>query len=307
MSSMKPATSREVASPSTERRPGEGRDRPDGTPARPRVERLGVRRPVSRPTRAERHQHPGLHLPQMIAVAGMAVYVASAAGEGGAGFALSYASITWCWPSCGTSPPATTPNTVRRRSRSPAVYAASALFSRPRRPWRCRPASSSGGSADVGDPDPDIGGPPGSRRSRTAHPWAEHPRRRAHRWSQRQPPPGTRGPVHRAGGDRRRLHLVWIYFDLVSRLRPIPARSAVWANLHFFVIAGMAGWAAVVTTVRHADEAFPRQVHWLLVGSMALTFLALAGLMAVLEIRQARRREYDRGIALLLATASSRC
>ncbi len=99
--------------------------------------------------------------------------------------------------------------------------------------------------------------------------------------------------------------LWWIYFDFVARLRPIPARSALWANLHFFVVAGMAGvGAAILNTVAHADEDFPPRVHWLLAGSLSLTFLAIAGLIAVLEIRRVFPRAYRRGMWILVAMAA---
>lgn len=258
---------------------------------------------------------------QMIAVAGMAVYVASAAGEGGAGFALSYALhhlvLAVMWYRTARHDPEYRPASVPFA----AVYAASALlfaFSAAVAPptrfvlWGVALLLEIVTLTSVGRLVPDAAG---LRTHGLSIPVVE-------RFGSLVMlvlggiAIGAIDGVSANGHLGREVlftgleaivvacGLAWVYFDFVSRLRPIPARSAVWANLHFFVIAGMAGvWAAVITTVRHADEAFPPRVHWLLVGSMALTFLALAGLMAVLEIRQARRREYDRGIALLLAIA----
>jgi low temperature requirement protein LtrA len=98
--------------------------------------------------------------------------------------------------------------------------------------------------------------------------------------------------------------LWWVYFDFVARLRPIPARSAIWAHLHFFVVAGLAGvGAAILSTVGHADMNFPPRVHWLLAGSLSVTFLAIAGLIAVLEIRHVFPQAYGRGMWILVTMA----
>lgn len=258
---------------------------------------------------------------QMIAVAGMAVYVASAAEEGGAGFALSYAFhhlvLAVMWYRTVRHDPEYRPASVPFA----AVYAVSALLflvsagvASPARfvLWGVALLLEILTVTSVGRLVPDAAG---LRTHGLSIPVVE-------RFGSLVMlvlggvAIGAIDGVSANGHLGREVlftgleaivvacGLAWIYFDFVSRLRPVPARSAVWANLHFFVIAGMAGvWAAVVAAVRHADEAFPPRVHWLLVGSMALTFVALAGLMAVLEIRQARRQEYDRGIALLLAIA----
>jgi low temperature requirement protein LtrA len=99
------------------------------------------------------------------------------------------------------------------------------------------------------------------------------------------------------------IGLWWIYFDLVSHHEPVSSRTQLWIYLHLPLVTAMvAGGAGVLNTVAHASDQLPPSVRWLLVGSLAIAVVSVAGLIRTLEERRSDPALYRSAAGALLAS-----
>jgi low temperature requirement protein LtrA len=95
-----------------------------------------------------------------------------------------------------------------------------------------------------------------------------------------------------------------IYFDLASNEPPIERYTQLWLYLHLpLVIAIAAGGAGVLNTIKHADDPFPDEVRWLLVGSLAVAQLSVALIAPTLQITRTYPTVYRAGQVLIGASS----
>jgi len=108
------------------------------------------------------------------------------------------------------------------------------------------------------------------------------------------------------------IGLWWIYFDLISHHRPLHNMGVVflWLYLHLFLTIGItAVGASVLNVVKHAGQALPDQVRWLLLGSTALTLGVTALLSRTIRILPEHQRIHTIGrrglyLSMILIMAS---
>jgi len=75
------------------------------------------------------------------------------------------------------------------------------------------------------------------------------------------------------------IALWWLYFDLVSERMHLHGKGLWWMYIHVPLIIGIAGaGAAVLAAVERVGEPASNEVRWLLVGTVALVLVCLAGL-----------------------------
>jgi low temperature requirement protein LtrA len=258
---------------------------------------------------------------QMLAIAGMAIYIDDATGNGGEGFAVAYAVhhavLTVMWFRTGVHDPAHRPASVPYSllyGSSALVFAVSALVPGPLRLWMWGAALACEFVAPVtfGRLVPDVTevrtvGLSGSVVERfgllviivlgevvvgAINGVAEHE-------------PLDAGIVATGGlGMLLAIGLWWIYFDLVSHRRPKPAFSVLWTNVHFIVVVGIAAsGAAVFNTIEHANEPLSDNVRWLLLGAVATALVGIAWLMSMLEARDEHPAIYRAGMSAVLISA----
>lgn len=94
------------------------------------------------------------------------------------------------------------------------------------------------------------------------------------------------------------IGLWWIYFDFVSGRAPLPRPNTVleWIYLHLPVAMGItAVGASILNVVEHAGEPLPREVRWLLVGSIAVTLASVALILKNLILPESQRILYQTG------------
>ena len=94
------------------------------------------------------------------------------------------------------------------------------------------------------------------------------------------------------------IGLWWIYFDLISHHRPIRNINIVfvWLYLHLFLTIGItAVGASVLNVVKHAGEALPGEVRWLLLSATAMTLVTTALLTRTTQILPEHQRVNDIG------------
>lgn len=97
----------------------------------------------------------------------------------------------------------------------------------------------------------------------------------------------------------------WLYFDFVSRYKPIDGLlSGAWIYLHLFMTMSIvATGAAVLNVVEHAGEQMPADVGWLLVGAVAATLIFIALIMGTIQLDQRYLPLYRRGAIVTAVSA----
>jgi len=101
--------------------------------------------------------------------------------------------------------------------------------------------------------------------------------------------------------------LWWLYFDLIAHRLPGdgPLANRIWILLHLLVTGGIAATgAATLNLMEHAGEPLPPEERWLMGGAVALTLLALTGLLWTLRLVLEHRRTVL-GATLVLALAAT--
>jgi low temperature requirement protein LtrA len=102
------------------------------------------------------------------------------------------------------------------------------------------------------------------------------------------------------------IGLWWIYFDLISQHRPLRNMNIVflWLYLHLFLtISITAIGASVLNVVKHAGEALPVEVRWLLLSATAMTLVTTALLTRTTQILPEHQRVHDIGKRGLFVSA----
>lgn len=102
------------------------------------------------------------------------------------------------------------------------------------------------------------------------------------------------------------IGLWWIYFDLISQHRPLRNMNIVflWLYLHLFLtISITAIGASVLNVVKHAGEALPAEVRWLLLSATAMTLVTTALLTRTTQILPEHQRVHDIGKRGLFVSA----
>ncbi len=99
--------------------------------------------------------------------------------------------------------------------------------------------------------------------------------------------------------------LWWLYFDLIAHHVPIHGgRHRVWLYLHLPLTAGiMATGGALHTLLEHTGGALPAEKRWLVVGAVALALASIAGLLWTLTTAREHHR-IIRVVATLLVGSS---
>ncbi|MEZ4662638.1 MAG: low temperature requirement protein A [Caldilineaceae bacterium] len=101
--------------------------------------------------------------------------------------------------------------------------------------------------------------------------------------------------------------LWWLYFDFVSQRLPVASNWGVpfWIYLHLFVAMGIvATGAATLNVVEHASEPLGAVVTWLLTGALALAMGTIALLLLLLRLPEAFQPLYRRGALITLLAAA---
>ena len=94
------------------------------------------------------------------------------------------------------------------------------------------------------------------------------------------------------------IGLWWVYFDFVSGRQPIPRTSKrlAWIYLHLPVTMGIAAvGASILNVVEHAGEPLPGEVHWLLVGAIAVVLTSISLILKSLNTPETQRILFQTG------------
>ncbi len=107
-----------------------------------------------------------------------------------------------------------------------------------------------------------------------------------------------------AAGTMIAVGLWWIYFDTAAGLTPKRGPQGIigWFYFHLFLTMGIAGTGASVShAALHAGEHLSADARWILVGMVALTLLAIGGLVRIVRhSTDIRRIHYIAGGTMLL-------
>ena len=242
---------------------------------------------------------------QMLAVAVMAAFIADVPGAGSAGFALGYAANTALlvilWFRTGLHDPSHRPAAIPYSTAylvAGALFAASLLVEAPGRYWvwgialavelaglliafrRWTPPASQGGDAVIATTPSLI-----ERLGLFVIIVLGEVIVGAVAGMAEVAPLSVDEVVIGLLGVLVAIGLWWVYFDLISHRPPTSRFTQAWLYLHLpLVVAIAAGGAGVLNTVEH-PRALPDAVRWLLVGSLAIALVAVAGISRTLEIR----------------------